>query len=95
MSEPVPTLHSTPERRDADFEDLDTTRAEADYERLVEEQAAARRAIAGAPLDAVLLDSDGDELSLRFVLIHMIGEYGRHNGHADLIRQRIDGRTGS
>jgi uncharacterized damage-inducible protein DinB len=32
--------------------------------------------------------------SLRWVLIHMIEEYARHNGHADLLRERIDGTTG-
>ena len=34
------------------------------------------------------------EVSLRWVLIHMIEEYARHNGHADLLRERIDGVTG-
>ena len=32
--------------------------------------------------------------SLRWVLVHMIEEYARHNGHADLIRESIDGETG-
>jgi uncharacterized damage-inducible protein DinB len=32
--------------------------------------------------------------SLRWILVHLIEEYARHNGHADLIRQSIDGRTG-
>lgn len=34
------------------------------------------------------------QLSLRWVLVHMIEEYARHNGHADLLRERIDGRVG-
>lgn len=34
------------------------------------------------------------EFSLRFVLTHMIDEYARHAGHADLLRERIDGTTG-
>ncbi|UNO40216.1 DinB family protein [Streptomyces sp. MST-110588] len=34
-------------------------------------------------------------VSLRWILIHMIEEYARHNGHADLIRERIDGVTGT
>ncbi|MEW2492768.1 DinB family protein [Streptomyces nodosus] len=34
------------------------------------------------------------EVSLRWILVHMIEEYARHNGHADLIRERIDGTTG-
>jgi uncharacterized damage-inducible protein DinB len=33
-------------------------------------------------------------VSLRWVLVHMIEEYARHNGHADLLRQRIDGAVG-
>ncbi|HWM75239.1 MAG TPA: DinB family protein [Nocardioides sp.] len=37
----------------------------------------------------------GEGISLRWMLVHMIEEYARHNGHADLIRQSIDGATGS
>jgi hypothetical protein len=33
------------------------------------------------------------EMSMRWVLTHMIGEYAAHSGQADLIRERIDGRT--
>ncbi|WP_330180317.1 DinB family protein [Nocardia sp. NBC_01503] len=36
----------------------------------------------------------GDRFSLRWILTHMIQEYARHNGHADLLRERIDGQTG-
>jgi uncharacterized damage-inducible protein DinB len=38
--------------------------------------------------------SDGEAISLRELLVHMIEEYARHNGHADLLRERIDGRVG-
>jgi hypothetical protein len=34
------------------------------------------------------------DVSLRWIMVHMIEEYARHNGHADLLRERIDGRTG-
>ena len=37
---------------------------------------------------------DGEAPSLRWILCHMIEEYARHNGHADLIREAIDGQTG-
>ena len=37
---------------------------------------------------------DGNPISLRGLLVHMIEEYARHNGHADLLRERIDGRLG-
>jgi uncharacterized damage-inducible protein DinB len=35
------------------------------------------------------------EVSLRWIYVHMIEEYARHNGHADLIRERLDGTTGA
>ncbi|MEU5686875.1 mycothiol transferase [Streptomyces venezuelae] len=38
----------------------------------------------------------GEEaVSLRWILVHLIEEYARHNGHADLLRERVDGVTGS
>ena len=37
---------------------------------------------------------DGQSVSLRWILVHMIEEYARHNGHADLIRESIDGSVG-
>jgi uncharacterized damage-inducible protein DinB len=45
-------------------------------------------------LGFVGVDSDGVPISLRELLVHMIEEYARHNGHADLLRERIDGRLG-
>jgi Protein of unknown function (DUF664) len=33
-------------------------------------------------------------VSLRWVLVHMVEEYAQHNGHADLLREQIDGRIG-
>jgi len=37
---------------------------------------------------------NGDTPSLRWIFLHMIEEYARHNGHADLLREAIDGKTG-
>ena len=37
---------------------------------------------------------NGDAPSLRWILVHMIEEYARHNGHADLLREFVDGETG-
>ncbi|MFD7070489.1 DinB family protein [Streptomyces sp. NPDC059913] len=42
--------------------------------------------------DAEYLGDQG--VSLRWILVHLIEEYARHNGHADLIRERIDGAAG-
>jgi hypothetical protein len=36
----------------------------------------------------------GEPYSLRWIMLHMIEEYARHNGHADLIRESIDGSVG-
>jgi uncharacterized damage-inducible protein DinB len=60
------------------------------------EIAIARDIEAAAPsLDVTGVDRrSGDEYSLRRVLLHLIQEYARHNGHADLIREGIDGTTG-
>jgi uncharacterized damage-inducible protein DinB len=38
--------------------------------------------------------ADGQSVSLRWIVLHMIEEYARHNGHADLLREAIDGQTG-
>lgn len=57
------------------------------------EVAAARGNCAGAALDDTNAFMDA-AVSLRWIYLHMIGEYARHNGHADLIRERIDGATG-
>lgn len=46
----------------------------------------------GSLSDEVL--EDGERCSLRWILCHLIEEYARHNGHADLLRESIDGLTG-
>jgi hypothetical protein len=38
--------------------------------------------------------STDEPFSLRWIYTHMIEEYARHNGHADLLRERVDGATG-
>jgi hypothetical protein len=51
--------------------------------------------VAEAPSLDVTGDVPGEgPISLRELLVHMIEEYARHNGHADLLRERIDGRVG-
>ncbi len=39
-------------------------------------------------------DVRGETFSARMAVVHLIGEYARHNGHADLLREAIDGVTG-
>jgi uncharacterized damage-inducible protein DinB len=48
----------------------------------------------GLDTESVRQSRAGGSFSLRWILLHMIEEYARHNGHADLIRESIDGETG-
>lgn len=61
-----------------------------------EECRRARDIVANAPSldEAGTLKSNGKQISLRRIIVHLIAEYARHNGHADLPRERIDGATG-
>ncbi|MFI6928498.1 DUF664 domain-containing protein [Nonomuraea spiralis] len=60
-----------------------------------EEVAFADGFVARAPdLDVEGHDAWRGTVSLRWVLVHLIEEYARHNGHADLLRERIDGAVG-
>ncbi|MEE1740361.1 DinB family protein [Streptomyces sp. BE147] len=89
-----PPMYDVAKGKDADFEDLDPGRAGEDYDRLLEEIHLADEAIAGASLDDTFVHL-GTAYSLRVVHVHMISEYARHVGHADLIRESLDGVTGS
>lgn len=57
--------------------------------------ARADAAIAARDLDDVVTTPWGAEVNLRAILVHMVQETARHNGHADLMREAIDGTTGS
>jgi uncharacterized damage-inducible protein DinB len=60
-----------------------------------DEVAFAENFVAGSPdLGIKGITPDGTRVALRSVLVHMIEEYARHCGHADLLRERIDGRVG-
>jgi hypothetical protein len=92
--QPVEAPYDPAGGKDADFDDLKPARAEEDYARLVEECRLADAAVAGASLDDTFTHH-GSPHSLRLVYIHMIAEYARHIGHADLLRERVDGVTGA
>ena len=79
---------------DGDFDDVEKADAEADYAAYLAELDAVRSAVAGLPLDHEATRSRGGTFSLRWIYLHMIEEYARHNGHADLLREAIDGATG-
>jgi hypothetical protein len=94
--EDVDYVFCTDERPDADFDDVDDADAEQDLETFRRELDAARAGVAGLALDHTF-PSRGHRprtFDLRWVYVHMIEEYARHNGHADLLREGIDGTTG-
>jgi uncharacterized damage-inducible protein DinB len=76
-----------------DFDDIDPADAPGAVERLAEECRLARESVAQLSLDDTTVEVRGETLSLRMIHLHMIGEYARHNGHADLLREAIDGVT--
>jgi uncharacterized damage-inducible protein DinB len=79
---------------DADFDAVDPARVDEDLAIFRAEVELCRKVSARYDLDALGKSSRGNSVSLRWIYVHMIEEYARHNGHADLIRERIDGRTG-
>jgi uncharacterized damage-inducible protein DinB len=91
-----PIFYSRPDNLDGEFDDVDSADVDDAFARWNEEADAARRIEASfASLDDTVHDKRHDaDLSLRWVLVHMIEEYSRHNGHADLLREQIDGATG-
>jgi uncharacterized damage-inducible protein DinB len=96
----APPLFSSPEDRDGDFDNArpDPALVAEAWRAWHEEVAFADEFVAAAPdldLPAERPTSDGrHRMSLRWVLNHMIEEYARHNGHVDLLRERIDGAVG-
>ena len=98
LGEDLAWIYATKDDPDADFNAVDTPGAATVLATFERECAAAREAVASVPdLDALSKEKDdrtGGQFSLRWILTHMIEEYARHNGHADLLRERLDGSTG-
>lgn len=88
-------LFCTDEYPDGDFDLTDAASAETDFAKYVAECAAADDAACGHFLDETFVHPrTGERMDLRWIYLHMIEEYARHNGHADLIRELVDGVTG-
>ena len=75
------------------FDELDDANWERDLAAWKSECEQSRQAAASRQLDDTGIRR-GAEYSLRWIYVHMIEEYARHNGHADLIREMIDGAVG-
>jgi hypothetical protein len=98
LGEDLPRLYCTPEDPDGDFNDVETADVPAMFADFERESESARQAVASVTdLGTLSKGKDsrtGGQFSLRWILTHMIEEYARHNGHADLLRERLDGTTG-
>jgi len=93
----TPALFLTEAAADADWAPLEDADWAADLAAWQDECTAARREAAAHGLDEVFTGPRGGRLvecSLRWIYNHMIEEYAQHNGHADLIRELIDGAVG-
>lgn len=89
--EPLSKLYG---KRDADFDEAvaDQALVDAAYVDLEREQAATDAALAEHPALGERLGKDG--ISVRELMVHRVEEYARHCGHADLLRECVDGRVG-
>jgi uncharacterized damage-inducible protein DinB len=93
--EDVGYLYSSEADPDGEFDRVDSADAEQDFATYLREVESARRAAADRGLDETFYHARHDaRMSVRWVYVHMIEEYARHSGHADLLRERIDGTTG-
>ena len=90
----APPIFYTEAEQDRDIDPPADADPAADLERFRAETAAADAAVRDLPLEATGTFQDGQRFSLRWVYVHMIEEYARHNGHADLLRQAVDGAVG-
>jgi uncharacterized damage-inducible protein DinB len=94
----VAPLYETSDDPDGDFNGVDDADVAAAFSAFEAECDASRQAAAAAAgLDALSKhrsERAGEAFSLRWILSHMIEEYARHNGHADLLRETVDGTTG-
>ncbi|HEX5493879.1 MAG TPA: DinB family protein [Mycobacteriales bacterium] len=88
----VPPPYSTDADPDADFTGVDGADPDEAFDRWRQACVRSREIVVQAP-DLYHRGVAGRH-SLRWIMIHMIEEYARHNGHADLLRERIDGSVG-
>ncbi|MGX7677335.1 DinB family protein [Jatrophihabitans sp. DSM 45814] len=93
-SQDLPEVYARADRPNAAFEEATAEGAEHDFATLAKEWEFAREAAAAAVLTDGFIHEEVGQISLRWIYNHMIEEYARHNGHADLIRECIDGETG-
>jgi hypothetical protein len=79
---------------DVEWHDLDPARAMEDIERFTRQCDISREIVGVTPDLDQLGVATRETMSLRWIMVHMIEEYARHNGHADFLRELIDGAVG-
>ncbi|MFB7911253.1 DinB family protein [Kitasatospora sp. NPDC056076] len=94
--EDVPLVWSTDGDYQVAYDPTGATRAEAFAAWRAEVEHSRRIELAAPSLDVTGYQARwGAEVSLRLVMLHLIHEYARHNGHADFLREAIDGTVGA
>jgi hypothetical protein len=97
-AEKVDAVYGAEEQGDGDFGGAVATDPAGDLQRFRDEVEHCRVVASRySDLDATaagVRDGQRVEVSLRWIYVHMIEEYARHNGHADLLREVVDGATG-
>jgi uncharacterized damage-inducible protein DinB len=96
---PERTLYSSEDDPDFEINAVDDATGDEAHVEFLQACEISRQLATGHGLDDVCVYSPSDDrpsqrYSLRWIMTHMIEEYARHNGHADLLRERIDGATG-
>jgi uncharacterized damage-inducible protein DinB len=94
--EEAPPIYRTDDDPDGEFNGAaaDPRLVDEAWQVLHEEQGFSDRFIEEHRDLGLVVTHRDERVSLREILVHMIEEYARHNGHADLLRERIDGRIG-
>lgn len=92
----APPIYYTAADRDGDFDHVDGADPDEAFATWRAQCEIAREVLAGVSSldDFAAKQREGESVTVRWIMVHMIEEYARHNGHADLLRQCIDGATG-
>ena len=92
--EQLPYLRRVLEEHDGDFRVEPDETVETLVARYDEQCARSREIAAGKQLDDVVPHPVLGDVTMRWIMVHMIEETARHAGHADILREQIDGKTG-
>jgi Protein of unknown function (DUF664) len=94
LAEPdLPLHYCTEASPDGDFDDATPAGVESDLRTLTDHMVRSREIVAALSLDDTR-EGRREPYTVRFAYLYLIKEYARHLGHADLLRERLDGATG-